>query len=1255
MDAATSNSQFAEFNLDPALAETVQNVPVEEIVEGILRLEDPNEIPPHFTVVSRFNRICTGRFRTDNIVSIRRHPNVISLKAARPLGVFYYDEGLASPVPSQETGIPHGSTSPFGGRGCIVAALDFGLDFAHPNFLNPDGTTRLVAFWHQGANYDAAHPNHYGYGRIFSREEIDAALRTSDPYLALNYHPAISDTGNGSHGTHTLDIAAGNGRVGKAGEGSKADLIFVHLSTPRLGIVGDLGDSVRMLEGLDYVDRTARGRPWVVNLSVGRTAGSHDGTSLVEQGMHELMRLGPGRVIVQSAGNYRSANLAVQGWCRDGEYRDLEWIVDPTDTTDNEIDAWYSGKDRFVIAIRPPQGTTFVEVKLGDVADIVHEGVVVGRLYHRRNDPNNRDNHAEVFLYSGAPPGVWTLRLIGEYVISGRFHAWIERDLARSGAQSRFDAKITSQSYTLGTIATSPLVITVGAYDANVVGSPVAPFSSRGPTRDERRDKPELMAPGVGVIAARSVPHGALRQEGLLVARSGTSMAAPHVAGTVAAMFEAAGRPVSIDEIRDCLKRSAQPLEGSEYEDCWGRLDTAEAISRMASSREPEARAIVRLPPTSEPSIFDAATDDFPMAPERQPIGMHMDEGESLMNSNTPDSFLDQAELALQTSHSDRRASETSFLQQLLRELGVLKLASDLTPAGLFRAAINDGPLMQRVKGLLKVVALPSKRPEDVLQAGDLMLRVVPGTGDVGHVSVLASDDLLTQSVLISEDIEAESAQHGFYGLVIEGGAFPHSRGEPFARRLLDNRGRVPPHTVILRPYEGAEAADASDEFSPPSWLQDKQRRRTRFEETKLNSIETESLEDSVEFRPPAWLKVGQRSRSRPAQAESEYASEYAEAFTFDPTGAQTDFGPKLRKAWHTMIQHIFEKKIERATNIIKDGVGITVADAEKHVRFFSPASHSPTIKLTETNVPWRAFPIRFGSPTAAILKFVDEPQRQEDDFGLIRPLRPQDEYCEWQVFRNSAKRIVRVVFTSEPPEYYNFLYNPGVPALTKFARDLLVKLYQERCGTKAITLADLEITVGGDTKYDPGNKWNNDFCVHLQHPANTLGAQIDIAARAAVIRSDASGMLITNVKTLIGCDDFGDPNRQSDPAIGDNVNKLARENRFLTLENPVGLYMTELDTAGWTTPDKADAQTFWKVLKGKTNTDKAKNMIVRAEFAVPAGKGYSVSDIKIGGVPIEFGSQIAGHVKMRLGARFGPKDTGLKGGKVVSPTPVVC
>jgi hypothetical protein len=39
----------------------------------------------------------------------------------------------------------------------------------------------------------------------------------------------------------------------------------------------------------------------------------------------------------------------------------------------------------------------------------------------------------------------------------------------------------------------------------------------------------------------------------------------------------------------------------------------------------------------------------------------------------------------------------------------------------------------------------------------------------------------------------------------------------------------------------------------------------------------------------------------------------------------------------------------------------------------------------------------------------------------------------------------------------------------------------------------------------------------------------------------------------------------------------------------------------------------------------------LRGVFQVPASKGYTVSDIKIGGVPIQFGGQIAEHILMSL------------------------
>jgi subtilisin family serine protease len=763
-----SNSKFADFNLDPALAEAVAAAADHEFIEGVLKLDDPKLIPPQFERVSQFIRICTGRFRAADTWSIRRHPNVVSLKAARPLGISHLSEAPSANRESARRTVHR--TSSFTGRGSVCAMLDFGLDVGHVNFLNSDGSTRVKALWHQRAHYDPARRNRYGYGRIFSRQEINAALLESDPYRALGYHPSISDSGHGSHGTHTTDIAAGNGRApgSQRGIAPEAEILFVHLSTPRSAPGANLGDSVRMLEALDFVHRSAGSLPCAINLSVGRTAGSHDGTSPFEQGMHELLDLSPGRAIAQSAGNYRLAHLATHGLLREGEEREVQWAINPQDTKPTEIDAWYSGNDRFRVRVRAPNGHDWVKVALGEVVDIKSdEGALIGRLYHRKKDPSNNDNNVDLFLYPNAPAGTWRLRLLGEYVINGHFHAWIERETSRSGNQARFDAAIASPSYTLGTIATSPLVLTVGALDSHSVGAPLASFSSCGPTRDGRRDKPELLAPGVQILAARSIPEGAEKQESLLVELSGTSMAAPHLTGTIAVMFEAAGRPLYIDEIRDCLKMSAEPPLEVRNADCygWGRLNSTAAIAAAGKLRE--------IPHMNVSSVIDAGP---------------LDAGE----------FLDRAEQAVRSSYGVRQESEITFLEWLLRTVGI-QVLSECSPATLYRAVSNGGPRADRGRLPFELIAAAAKPFDGPFRIGDLMIRRIPGIGDIGHVSILASGDLLEVSDLKAAGIGSESGQPGRYGIVIEAGAYPHTRSEPFARRLLDSRGRVLPHTVFLR------------------------------------------------------------------------------------------------------------------------------------------------------------------------------------------------------------------------------------------------------------------------------------------------------------------------------------------------------------------------------------------------------------------------------------------------------------------------
>ncbi|MBY0275115.1 S8 family serine peptidase [Candidatus Binatia bacterium] len=131
-----------------------------------------------------------------------------------------------------------------------------------------------------------------------------------------------------------------------------------------------------------------------------------------------------------------------------------------------------------------------------------------------------------------------------------------------------------------------PAATTVGATDAN---DALASFSSRGPVTIDGsgRRKPDLAAPGVSVRS--SVPHDGY---GVL---SGTSMAAPHVAGAVALLWSA--RPDLRGEVgvtEQALHAGANPAVsaagtcgGTTSADIpndlfgYGRLDVAAALQAL--------------------------------------------------------------------------------------------------------------------------------------------------------------------------------------------------------------------------------------------------------------------------------------------------------------------------------------------------------------------------------------------------------------------------------------------------------------------------------------------------------------------------------------------------------------------------------------------------------------------------------------------------------------------------------------------------
>lgn len=538
--------------MDPALWEIMtRESPVGEI-EAIIKLANPETLPKDARVVAQFGDIATCRLQVGNIREVWSDEVVVSLKAPRFVGM----EPVIGEIETFKGTYPTQNPTSFTGKGILIGIIDWGFDFTHPNFLNPDGSTRFLAIWDQTTDFVPA-GNRYGYGKIYTRQQINVALKTASPFDTLGYHPAWGDPeASGAHGTHVTDIAAGNGSVGERGIAPEAELIGVHLSAGKTGGLATLGDSVRILEAIDFLGNKAGERPLVVNLSVGKHGGAHQGNSLVEQGMDNFLKEKPGRAIVNSAGNYFSAQIHASGRIAPGASATLDWEISKQNRSLNELEIWYPRRDRMRLKMELPGAEEHpVAVDFGEKKDITLKGKVVGRVYHRSFEPNTGDHNIDIFLYKNAPRGSWRLTLEGLDVVDGRWHAWIERD---GVSQSKFADQNANPGFTTGSICNGMYTLAVGAYDPSNQQREAAFFSSAGPTADGRK-KPNLLAPGTSILAARSAPAGSHRSKGELTTKSGTSMAAPHVTGAIALLFESVGHPLPIETTRRLLLTSLDP------------------------------------------------------------------------------------------------------------------------------------------------------------------------------------------------------------------------------------------------------------------------------------------------------------------------------------------------------------------------------------------------------------------------------------------------------------------------------------------------------------------------------------------------------------------------------------------------------------------------------------------------------------------------------------------------------------------------
>lgn len=416
------------------------------------------------------------------------------------------------------------------GKGVLVGIIDTGIDYTHPAFKNPDGTSRVYSIWDQTIQ-EGTIPENLTFGSEYKKEQINEALLSPQPLSV------VPSTDNNGHGTAIASIISGSPSADLTFSGivPLSELVIVKLKEAKNNLKNIFfvpEDTYCFQEsdiylGMRYLLSVSQksAKPIVICICLGSSQGGHDGSGAITSFMTAKIQ-DPGICFVVSAGNEGNKarhyfnNTAQIPW-----YNDFELKISEKDKVFC-MELWPYASSRISIDISSPnrESTQRIYPSLNECRKfnfIFAQSIIwVNNILFE----DETGNQVIVMRFKDPMPGVWYLRVQSMKEEPFSFHCWLP-----NGAFLSDDTYFLNPdpSVTITSPGNGTHQLTATAY--NQFNDSVLGDASRGYTRTGMI-KPDISAPGFQLSCA--VPGNSYGNA------TGTGAAAAHAAGAAAMVLE---------------------------------------------------------------------------------------------------------------------------------------------------------------------------------------------------------------------------------------------------------------------------------------------------------------------------------------------------------------------------------------------------------------------------------------------------------------------------------------------------------------------------------------------------------------------------------------------------------------------------------------------------------------------------------------------------------------------------------------------